>query len=537
MYKKDPAVSPKLFDVSQAASYLGVNPGTIRRWAHNGQLKGIKVGIRGDWRFTETELLQMTTSVTSETQQLQIPADQNITNSELIKTPNIPHLEWGDMTSTDHFVQFYENDAFLLDSLSKFIGMGLKENDACIVVATHEHRTRLEARLQSYGIDITEMQMKGYYESLDAQQTLEQFMIDGLPDRKLFFSIIEHVFEKITPKRKQIRVFGEMVALLWAEGNHEAAVQLEALWNDFGALHTYSLFCAYPMHGFGKESHGLHFREINLNHKKVIPTESYTALINPDERYRTIALLQQKAEALEAEIIDRKRIEQQKDEFFAVASHELKTPVTSIKAYTQVLARKMQKKGDSETAEHLQRIDGQLNRLSALIGDLLDITRIDVGKLQFQETTFDSNELVTEICTELQMTTETHTIKKSLKAKTSVFADRARIGQVITNLITNAIKYSPDAKKIHVRTETTEKQTIISVQDFGVGIHQEEQQKIFDRFFRTKSVEGNTFPGMGIGLFISAEIIKRHNGKIWVESEGKRKGSTFFFAIPLHTGN
>ncbi len=231
----------------------------------------------------------------------------------------------------------------------------------------------------------------------------------------------------------------------------------------------------------------------------------------------------------------RQRIEElslQKDEFIGVASHELKTPVTSIKGYVQLLERRFRRAGDERSAELLQKMDAQLNKLTGLIEDLLDVTKIESGKLQFHYSSFDLNELIKEIAEEMQRTTTQHRIVLELAAPVTFTADRDRIGQILTNLLTNAIKYSPQADAILVRTVYKEGQVITSVQDYGIGIPREKQEHIFERFFRVEGEKQETYPGLGLGLYISAEFVKRHNGSIWVESEEGR-GTTISFSLPV----
>jgi signal transduction histidine kinase len=236
---------------------------------------------------------------------------------------------------------------------------------------------------------------------------------------------------------------------------------------------------------------------------------------------------------LELEINERRKLEKQKDEFIGIASHELKTPVTSIKAYTQVLQFRFRKEENSKATQLLSKMDAQIDKLANLVSDLLDVTKVQGGKLQFHKSYFDSNELIEEIVEEMQRTTEKHLIIKDLAHSKSLWGDRDRIGQVIINFLTNAIKYSPHSEKIIVKTSIDSKNIIISVQDFGVGIPKEAQKKVFNRFFRVGGDKLETFPGLGLGLYISSEIIKRHNGKIWVESE-KGQGSTFYLSLPIN---
>lgn len=232
------------------------------------------------------------------------------------------------------------------------------------------------------------------------------------------------------------------------------------------------------------------------------------------------------------DLTEQKKLERQKDEFISIASHELKTPVTSLKAYAQVLIKRFTRQGDKDAATQLVKMDAQLDRLTNLIKELLDITKIEAGKLQLKKEAFDMNVLVKEIVEEMQRTTERHTIHTKGKVKTQLYGDRERIGQVLINLLSNAIKYSPDSDTINVFLKNDEKAVTIRVQDFGVGIPKEVQKKVFDRFFRVSGEKEGTFPGLGLGLYISAEIVKRQGGTMWVES-ALQKGSTFCFTIPI----
>jgi PAS domain S-box-containing protein len=232
------------------------------------------------------------------------------------------------------------------------------------------------------------------------------------------------------------------------------------------------------------------------------------------------------------DITEQKLLQQQKDEFIGIASHELKTPVTSIKAYTQVLERMLTQKGDTKEAVMIAKMDAQLNRLNSLIADLLDVTKINSGRLQFNYTLFDFNRLIAEVVEDLQRTTRKHTLMEDMQETGQVYADRERISQVLVNLITNAIKYSPHTKNIIIHTCLINGEVVVSVQDFGIGISKEKQQRVFEQFYRVSGEKQHTFPGLGLGLYISSEIIKREGGRIWVDSE-EGKGSVFYFSLPV----
>lgn len=232
------------------------------------------------------------------------------------------------------------------------------------------------------------------------------------------------------------------------------------------------------------------------------------------------------------DITELKELQRQKDDFIGIASHELKTPVTSIKAYTQLLESILRKKGDVKEAGMISKMDVQINRLTLLIEDLLDVTKITSGRLQFHQTWFNFNHMMQETVEELQRTTTKHTLIEDFKAEVQVHADRDRISQVLINLITNAIKYSPGTDEIIISSKVVDGRIEVCVQDFGIGIAEDKLDKVFEQFYRVSGDKEHTFPGLGLGLYISSEIIKREGGKIWVNSiEGK--GSTFCFSLPL----
>ena len=232
------------------------------------------------------------------------------------------------------------------------------------------------------------------------------------------------------------------------------------------------------------------------------------------------------------DIQEMKEQDQQKDYFISLASHELKTPITSIKAYTQILQSTYANSEDPFLVKSLSIIDKQIIKLTSLISDLLDISKIKSGSLTLHKENFEITELIQEIIDEIKHISPEFNINFSKAVMTTLYADRERIGQVITNLLTNAVKYSPHSGVIEVECVVENNNLIVSVEDFGIGIDKSDQQKIFERFYRVEGKSEKTFPGFGIGLFISTEIIRRHNGKIGVNSE-PGKGSVFYFSIPL----
>ncbi|MET3980783.1 PAS domain S-box-containing protein [Mucilaginibacter sp. UYP25] len=232
------------------------------------------------------------------------------------------------------------------------------------------------------------------------------------------------------------------------------------------------------------------------------------------------------------DINEQKEMQRQKDDFLGIASHELKTPVTSIKAYAQVLGAMLSKEGEEKKAAMVMKMDAQLNRLTNLIGDLLDVTKINSGRILFNKVWFDFNQAIQECVQDLQHTTHKHVLVMDFKETGSIYSDKERIGQVITNLVTNAIKYSPQSNRIVISTERDDKMVTVCVEDFGIGIAEDKKERVFEQFYRVSGTKQHTFPGLGLGLYISNEIIRREGGKMWVNSvEGK--GSTFCFSLPV----
>jgi two-component system, OmpR family, phosphate regulon sensor histidine kinase PhoR len=220
---------------------------------------------------------------------------------------------------------------------------------------------------------------------------------------------------------------------------------------------------------------------------------------------------------------------QRKDEFISMASHELKTPVTTLKAYTEILLMQAESEQNKTGLNMLQKMESQINKLTSLIGDLLDVSKTNSGQLNLEIEKFDFNQLVKEVTNVMLLTAKNHTIELNLSGNKMVEGDKNRLGQVISNLISNAIKYSPNATKINISTENVGNEIRLSVRDYGIGIPVSEQPKLFSRFFR---VSKNTFPGLGLGLYICNEIIKRHSGRMEFKSE-EGKGSTFSFYLPV----
>lgn len=232
------------------------------------------------------------------------------------------------------------------------------------------------------------------------------------------------------------------------------------------------------------------------------------------------------------DISERLKIERRKDEFLSVASHELKTPVTSIKAYAQILEKYFISQEESKCLLISKRMNRQIDRLSQLVYDLLDVSKIELGQMKFNYEKVGLYDLLKESVDDMQAFTKHH-IKLIGKTFPPVCADAYRVSQVMTNLLTNAIKYSPPTKDIIVSLNKVDDQLQVSVQDFGIGIDSVHFNQIFQRFYRVDGKDSDSYGGLGLGLYISHQIIKRQGGKMWVEST-LGKGSTFYFTLQMN---
>lgn len=194
------------------------------------------------------------------------------------------------------------------------------------------------------------------------------------------------------------------------------------------------------------------------------------------------------------DVTEKKHTEQQKDDFISIASHELKTPVTSMKAYTQLLQKHPLITNDKKASFMLEKMNAQMNRLTELVASFMNVYKMRTGKLRLKKEHFQLDELIAEVVGNFQYTISSHIVERTDDLKVKVYADKARIHQVLVNLISNAIKYSPDADKVIVSQKKETGKVTVSVQDFGMGIPKEEQKRIYERFFRAKGKKKVIFP-------------------------------------------
>jgi PAS domain S-box-containing protein len=232
------------------------------------------------------------------------------------------------------------------------------------------------------------------------------------------------------------------------------------------------------------------------------------------------------------DITESKEDSQRKDDFIGMVSHELKTPLTSLSGYTQLLQMHARKNEDTFAKDRLTKVSAQVKRMNTLITGFLNVSRLEAGKIHLNKLPFNLNELLQETLEDVGSSTSSHQLILEPTADLTITADRDKIGSVVYNLISNAIKYSPKAQQVWIATRHENGFAIVSIRDEGMGIKPEDQQKLFDRYYRVEGDQMKNIAGFGIGLYLSAEIVRRHGGEIGVDSQ-LNQGSTFYFKLPI----
>jgi signal transduction histidine kinase/ActR/RegA family two-component response regulator len=473
------------------------------------------------------------------------------------------------MGDDEHIAQFYETDQFLIDSLSSFVKNGLRAGDACVVIASKTHQSMLEKRLCRAGLRIAELKKLGQFVSLDVREALTRFMVGQMPDPVLFQDLFGGIVGQAAAAHKHVRVFGGMVAVLVEAGNLAAALSLEELWNELKRSCDFSLFCGYRLDAFKGEGLVDQIGRVCAVHSRAIPAESYTSLAGENERLLAIIRLQQKASALEAEIAQHKRTEENlhavkneleiqvkarerllkreqaaraaaenastlKDEFLATASHELRTPLNAIIGWSHMLRnRKLDK---STTARALETIERNAQSQAQLVEDILDVSRIITGKLHLNIGNVDIASVINAAIDSVQLAAEARDIELEVilnPSIRSVSGDAARLQQVIWNLLSNAVKFTPEGGRIEVRVERANAHVRIKITDTGAGICPDILPYIFDPFRQGDGTITRSHGGLGLGLAIVRHLVELHGGSVRAESPGEGSGASFSINLPI----
>ncbi|MFA9428850.1 ATP-binding protein [Egicoccus sp. AB-alg2] len=451
-----------------------------------------------------------------------------------------------DTSAGDHLVGFYDDEAYLAQAVAAFLAPGLLAGDAGVVVATPEHRDRFDAALREAGVDVVGAVRAGALVHADASDLIDRFLLDGRLDRDAFRRIVGDVLTRAAGEGRRVRVFGEMVALLWDRGHVPAVVELEDAWNDLAADHPFVLFCAYPMHAFDRSESAEAFRAVLQRHNHVLPSEVLQRVDGPDATERLVALLQQEAGAGRVEIDQLRRRQREleallehlrdldavRNEFVSMVVHDIQSPATVVAALLELVRSRWHELPPDTIQDHLGTALESIHRIERLTADILTVARIDSGRFTYELRPMALLPVVQQAVAHVRDATQRAIVVDAPRDLAPVQADADRQLQVLTNLLTNAVKFSPDTSVVRVSVEQDTDRQVVRVRDDGVGIGREEQAALFLPFSRLRERADRQTRGTGLGLHTAKALVEGQGGLIWVESEAG-KGSTFSYTVPL----
>ena len=372
--------------------------------------------------------------------------------------------------------------------------------------------------------------------------------------------------EELMASNEELLVAQERLQLTFEQlEDREIALRLAIDAANFGTWHIHSVTRKFITSARLKELFGFYeYEDVTIEDALAQVTEEYRPYVaeklesvlsgdgNYDVSYPVIGFHDQKLRWLRAmgnlkadksgefssftgvvmDISELKKDDERKNDFIGMVSHELKTPLTSLNGYVQILQLSAKKADNPFMISALDKANKQVRKMTSMINGFLNISRLESGKIVLNKSVFRIDELLENVIEEASLLDASHRISYAEPVQIEIFADQDKIANVISNLLSNAVKYSPENKDIQVRSVVVNGMVQVSVTDYGMGIQASDTEKLFERYYRVEN--NNIISGFGIGLYLSAEIIARHNGKIWVESQ-PNEGSTFYFTIPLNT--
>jgi signal transduction histidine kinase len=449
----------------------------------------------------------------------------------------------------NHIVQFYDDEDFLCDNVAAFLAAGLAAGEPVVVIATEAHRESFAKRIKLRGGDVERALVSGQLTMLDARSSLGLFMVDGAPDWQRFSAAIGGVIARAVEGShgKRVRAYGEMVDLLWRDGNRQGAIALERLWNDLAERHSFSLLCAYVMGNFYRASDGDPFAEVCAAHTHVIPTETFTRLDDGEARLRAVSELEQRARSLENELVHRRELEaalreallretearmeaernvRYNEMFAGMLGHDLRNPLGAISMGAHYISRVASGEKATRAAT---RILSSTERMARMIDQLLDFTRIRVGDgIALSRTRFDLAELCHRVKEEIEAGNPDCAIEVALRGEIIGHWDYDRLLQVFSNLIGNAVHHGQQGSRVSISAEGRELRDVVVRVHNGGAVPAELMPVLFEPFRGGKQPKSR---GLGLGLYITRQILLAHGGDITAESDPDR-GTTMRVHLP-----
>lgn len=418
-------------------------------------------------------------------------------------------VQLGRTAPCDHQVTFYEDDQFLVESTVAFLADALRVGVPAIAVATREHLAAIETALSGLTADLPQDSQQGLFIGVDAHDLLDRIVVDGHPDPSAFEAAAREMLDQL-PQGPPPHVFGEMVALLWERGHVTGALALEDLWNELAVTRSFQLSCAYPITVFGAGDDDA-FRSVCQKHSSVTPTESYTQA------------LERRQHELESSLQELQHLERLRTEFVAMVVHDLQSPV-GVVATTLELLQDAQL-SDEENQQLLGGATQGTRQIQRLVEDLSLSLQLESGEFTFDLRPGNLSAVVARSTSDVQAATG-RAIELDLPFDLpKVMADEDRQVQVLTNLLTNAVKFSSPDTDVRVSAEADGQRVVVHVSNRGAPIPNEDQDRIFQPFSRLRPAT----PGTGLGLYIAHELVVGQGGEIWVTSDDE--ATTFSYSL------
>jgi signal transduction histidine kinase len=444
-----------------------------------------------------------------------------------------------------HLVSFYEDDTFLVDSVVAFLAPSAAAGAPTIAIATGDHLAAIEEGLAAQGIDLSRSGRDGGFVGLDAEATLERLLVDGAVDAGAFERVIGGLLDATVGGGAGVRVFGEMVAVLWGRDDVAGALALEDLWNELATTRPFALLCAYRMSCFDREDHTEAFRDVCAKHTLVIPGESFSRLDDRGDQARLVARLQQaslasgteraalrrKQEELERALDQLQEVDRQRREFVAMVAHDIHTPVAVASGYLDLIAANWGELGEEEATGFLSKAGENIGRIERLVDDILTVSRIDSGEFTFDVRPVDLGRIVERAACQQRDATGRDIAVSRPPGLRAALVDEDRQIQILTNLLSNAVKFSLDGTPVRVVIDDRGDELVVSVRDEGSGIAAGDLDGLFRPFSRLESDDGRPTDGTGLGLYIAKALVEGQGGRMWVES-AVGDGSTFSYSVP-----
>jgi signal transduction histidine kinase len=447
----------------------------------------------------------------------------------------------------NHIVQFYDGEGALADAVAGFLAAGLAAGEPLVVIATEAHNILFERRLRDNRFDLDEARRSGQLIMLDARETLAQFMVGGAPDWTRFQEVVGGTLARSAervPGAATVRAYGEMVDLLWKDGNQKAAIRLEEMWNEIAAVHSFALLCAYVMDNFYKQADGGPFHAVCRTHSHVIAPASYAHLQAEIEHRKqveralreSVVDLRRAEEELKRTVDQRERLIEElsrtvrfSEMFVGILGHDLRNPLSAISTASTHLLRRV---GDEKIARTVGRIVSSSERMARMIDQLLDFTHLRLGRgLPLTPRQTDLEEVCRLALDELDANLAGRTVEIQVRGDTVGQWDVDRLGQLASNLLANALHHGTAGHPVVVTVDGEATDSIrLEVANHG-SVRPEILPVLFEPFRSSSDRKEAHSSGLGLGLFISKQIVLAHGGSIDVKSS-EEDGTRFTVVVP-----